>query len=477
VSVGDGTSTVTATANDGYLLQGYPDGGWTFNVDTDCTATFDSQGTCTSTNGDSFEDVTLDLDNPSGTSATFEVTAPDSTVTDYTVPAGTNETQDVGSVSSAGGTFEVSINGAEPISIVIDSFTGCIPTALAGDPSATPATCNSDENVSNNNATISVDEETGLSYTITGPAGFTTLTGITGSGGDTVVVTNAPAGAYVISVVALPGYTLELQNPDSWPFNITVATTDCSFGVSVQPAQCSAPVNLTSSKFTAAGEVLGTITTVADPDVIYTATNTGTSDSFVLTNGGSTSVVDGTYTVAVTLSALGTTDGVILGGDVNFGPYTFTDPCLPTLPSWNAGATGSNAVCTDGSTTDGVITLEHDADQTGDVTYTVTDDATSHVVYHGTNSVTGDTLVNVGAGNYTVTAVATNPADGLSGSTNPDGSQTFHIDVTLTSSDCDGNLAFTGGTIAWLGFVLAGGMLFLGLALLYMRRRGNRTAE
>ena len=49
--------------------------------------------------------------------------------------------------------------------------------------------------------------------------------------------------------------------------------------------------------------------------------------------------------------------------------------------------------------------------------------------------------------------------------------------IGTSSTDCDGNLAFTGGTIAWLGFVLAGGMLFLGIAMLYMRRRGNRTAE
>jgi chromate transport protein ChrA len=51
------------------------------------------------------------------------------------------------------------------------------------------------------------------------------------------------------------------------------------------------------------------------------------------------------------------------------------------------------------------------------------------------------------------------------------------ITIGVVGTNCDGNLAFTGGTIAWLGFVLAGGMLFLGFALLYMRRRGNRTAE
>jgi hypothetical protein len=488
VSVNDGSNTVTAVAESGYLITGYPNGEtWKFNVDTDCTATFDSTGTCTVVDNVSTADVSITFDNPSSTDATFVVTSPDSTVNtpnSYLVTAGTSETEPVGSTGTSGGTFEVSINGGANIEVDAPSFTGCIPTVEAGDPSVTPATCNGDNNTSNDNATISVDLETGVVYEIDGPAGFTTLTGITGDTGDTVVVNNAPPGAYVVKATAAPGYTLELKNPASWPFNIAVPATDCSFGVSITQTQCSP--DLTSGKFNAAFETEGSITTEADPEVVYTATNTGTSVQTTLTNGGTTSLADGTYTVAVSLSAQGISDGVVLGGTTTFGPYTFTNPCLPVGAAWDAGVTPSDATCTATSATKGTLTLTHDADQTGDVTYKVVNDATHAVVYDATNTVAGDTVLHLVPGTYTVTAIPSS-GNGIAGASttpgsnplsNPDGSATFNpVTIGVVGSDCDGTLAFTGGTIAWLGFVLAGGMLFLGFALLYMRRRGHRTAE
>jgi hypothetical protein len=435
-----------------------------------CAATV-AIGVCTVTNATAFEAVQLTLDNTDSTdSSTFEVNG-----TDYVVDGGETQVIDY-NVGTAGETFTVTVNGSPLPDVVVPPFDGCS-SVVAGDPSVTPASCDAATNQLGADSTITVDEEPGLVYAITGPAGFTPLSGLTGTGGDTVVATGVPAGPYVISVTAAPGYTLASDTATSWPRDISVPPTFCDFSVSTTPASCG--VQLTSSKFTAATEEFGTITVDLNDNVVYTAVNTDTSVETVLTDA-TTTMPDGHYNVVVTLSATGVSNGYVLDGPVSFGPFDLTADCPPPGATDNANATGTDAVCTSGTTTDGVITLFHAGSQPGAVTYTVTNDSTHAVVYTGTGS--SDTLVHVGAGHYTVKAVPTNPADGLS--PNPantasesDNFQTFPIDISLTSSDCDGDLAFTGGTIAWLGFVLAGGMLFLGFALLYMRRRGNRTAE
>ena len=77
------------------------------------------------------------------------------------------------------------INNVGPATVLtVPAFTDCFTTTIIpADPSVTQATCNVDRATVNNNASISVDLETGLTYTVTGPAGFTTLTGLTGTSG------------------------------------------------------------------------------------------------------------------------------------------------------------------------------------------------------------------------------------------------------------------------------------------------------
>ena len=105
---------------------------------------------------------------------------------------------------------------------------------------------------------------------------------------------------------------------------------------------------------------------------------------------------------------------------------------------------------------------------TPEVSYSVENDATHHVTNMGTSIST----ISVAPGHYTVTA-SVKPGDGV-----VRGQLVFHLAVAAAAVICgDTSLAFTGGTIAWFGFVLAGGMLFLGIAFMLIRRRNNRTAQ
>jgi hypothetical protein len=181
--------------------------------------------------------------------------------------------------------------------------------------------------------------------------------------------------------------------------------------------------------------------------------------------------------VVVTLSATAGPQYKLTGGSVSFGPFNLTAFCPPPLATWDAGAAGANAVCSNGTTTAGVISLVHSAGQAGQITYKITNNTTNAVVYNSNLTST----VHVPAGSYTV--IATPPlGDGISGNlqNNPGGTEIFPTITigTISGTNCDPtSLAFTGGTIAWFGFVLAGGMLFLGIAFLLIRRRQDRIAE
>ncbi len=471
-----GVQTVTATAASGYSLTGYPSGGWPYTINSDCTATYSSSGTCTSSDGNSQEAVTLNLVNTSATGATFVVTSTDSTVTpsgSYYVPANSTSHVVVGSVSDSGGTFNVSVNGAPAIVVKVGSFVGCV-IVTPGDPSVTQATCHAVDNQPklNNDASIKVDERTGLSYTITGPASYSSGP-FTGNGGPTVVDTGLAPGDYVVTVVALPGYILDPAVASSWPFTINLAPTVCNFGVSVTPADCP-PETIDGAAFTATSAGVPSIEVVLNPNLVYTAYKSGSAISVVLT-AASTDVAPGTWTVKVTLAPVHDAAYDSLAG-LTFGPFVLNAFCPPPLATFDAGVSSTGAVCTNGTTTNGVITLVHSAGQEGEITYKITNTATNAVIYNSS----ADNTVNVPAGSYSVTATPP-PGDGISGNSqvHPDGSEIFDtLTIGLTSTNCDNTrLAFTGGTIAWFGFVLAGGMMFLGIAFLFMKRRKDRTAE
>jgi hypothetical protein len=244
---------------------------------------------------------------------------------------------------------------------------------------------------------------------------------------------------------------------------------------SVDPI-CGPEQQITNSQFNAAlVEINGTITIPSDPNMTFTIYN-GTTTSPI--SAGTHVEPDGTYTVVATLTPTAIADGFTFAGSAAYtrsagntvatwDPITFAQLCLPVEAAWNAGATSTDPTCSTSNL--GTITLTHAAGQANEVDYVVTNDATSQVVYTGTDS--SNTVLHVAPGHYTVTASPHVVTDGISGNAGP-----YHVTVAAIGAIC-GDLAFTGGTIGWLGFVLAGGMLFLGIAFLYMKRRGHRTAE
>ena len=489
-----GTNVVTAAAAPGYLLTGYPAGGWSYSINTDCTATYSSSGECTASETGSQEDVSLNLVNPSGTAATFTVTSADGTVSGtgiYSVPADSTSTVDVGTVTQAGGTFSVSINGGAAINVVIDSFTGCIP-ATPADPSFTALTCTG---TTTNGGSISTDGNPDLTYTLTGNlAAGGTFGPVTIPSLPTPTVSGLAAGDYTVNVVANPGFVL--SGATSFPVDIPLAGVNCigtqqtPVVTAVAPTCEPNPENQdTSSQFSAAlSEIQGTITIADNPNMTFTI-NDGSGATAI--TPGTYIEPDGSYTVVATLTPTAVADGFTIADGAGytvsdnatvatFDAIAFTDPCgLPTLASWHSGASGTPAVCTLTGGQSGTITLVHGSDaadltdESGKVTYTL--------VNLGNNATTdlGSTAlsVNVAPGSYEVEAVPTDSSDGLVGNPNVKNEIDYFVTIAAATAACDGNLAFTGGTIGWFGFVLAGGMLFLGIAFLYMKRRGNRAAE
>ena len=508
VPVTDGPHTVTAAATTGYLLQNYPANGWSFDVSTNCGASYSISGVC-SWNDDqktSNEDVTLVFNNPSSTAATFVVTTPDASGTaiygngSYIVPAGTlGDTQDVGSTTSAGGTFIVTINGGTQDTVVVDSFTTCIPVTPA-DPTYTQAVCDGN-NI--DGGSITVDGNPDIVYTLNDSKGLGTYTTTPFPTTSPFTISGLAPDTYTVVATPINGYVL--TTPSDFPFDVVIATsvkcdgTPLTPSVTVGQPSCAPDVQLqstglaaTAGKFQADDtEIEGTLTLGQVSQVTWTINGVGE------TSGSAISEPDGPYDLVATLTPAAVTEGYTFAASTGTPAYTLSandtvatfveivfagaDDCssLPTEATVDAGVTPTNATCTATSAVDGVLDLEHDANQAGDVTYVVTNDATNQVVYtgSGSNNADGDYLLNVTPGTYTVVATPI-AGDGISGNTGNTDSVTYGpFTITQDGTDCDGTLAFTGGTIAWLGFILAGGMLFLGFALMFMRRRGHRTAE
>ncbi len=347
------------------------------------------------------------------------------------------------------------------------------------DPTSANPTCTGDN--SPNNGSISILSNVFVEYTLTGPGivggeVFTT----SATDGTTETIDGLAPGAYTVTATGLSGHTINGQS--TFQFNIiTLTNPNCTVvapSVSWDIADCGPdPIVVKDDSFTAVDtEIQGVIHLPVDGNVTYKI------DGVDRAAGGSGySEPDGLHTITATLTPANITAGIKIAA--NPGVYTlsandtvatwtvtFVAGCLPVLPAWNAGAVGTDAVCSAGNL--GTITLTHSAGQGDKVDYVVTNDATSHVVYSGTD--TSDTVLHVAAAHYTVTAAPHDPADGIAGNAGP-----YLVTVGASAVICGdpSTLAFTGGTIGWFGFVLAGGMLFLGIAFLLMRRRQSRIAE
>ena len=371
-------------------------------------------------------------------------------------------------------------NPAVPASVTypLDLGTYTICGVTTTDPTSANPTCTGDN--SPNNGSISILSNVFVKYTLTGTgivSGDDFATSLTD--GTTETIGGLEPGDYTVTATGLSGHTINGQSV--FQFNIiTLTSPRCTVVAPVVTwdiASCGPDQEqITSSQFTVVDtEIEGVIHLPVDSDVTYQI------DGVTEAAGGSGySEADGPHTITATLTAANILAGIKIapnpgvytlsaGDTVATWTVTFVAGCLPILPAWNAGASSTGALCSAGNL--GTITLTHSAGQANDVDYVVTNDATSHVVYSGTG--TGDTVLHVAAGHYTVTASPDNPVDGIAGDAGP-----YLVTVAAAGVVCaDTSLAFTGGTIGWFGFVLAGGMLFLGIAFLLIRRRQNRIAE
>jgi hypothetical protein len=393
--------------------------------------------------GGSTEAVTFTFDNTASNRAvTFSIAslginvlvAPGATATAAaTVPiAGATYTVEYTDASSASvGSQDVSVAG----------FTDC---ALPGDPSVVQQTCGPDGGLVGGSITVDLNPE--LKYSISGgPDGFTPIDDVQSA------VTPLAAGSYIVSVVARDGF--ELTGADSWPLTIAITPLTCTV---VQASALSTPASCTEAQTS----VEGSVTVVPNAEIQYTINGAPVSQT-ITTEGTGTYVVDASLV-----------DGAAALGYVLTGPteWTFTlfDGCLTTLPAFHANATSDDAVCTDGSP-QGTITLEHDASELGKIGYKIQKIGSATITDLGTSA----TTTHVGPGTYHVTAYTVNPEDGFQGESD------WTLAIAWDGVPCASTttLAFTGGTIGLFGLALAGSMLFLGIAALYIRRRGSRSAE
>jgi hypothetical protein len=419
--------------------------------------------------------VVLDNTHSSG-SASFLVKIDGVTYDTYTVAGHKSVVQFIGSAPTTGESVDVYINGsATPIALSVLPFNGCVITNVPADPSHTDVSCTGGTTVL---GSITVDGNPELTYTLHLPDTSTEIF----PSGQPSTIGGLAGGQYSVTVVANPGFVL--GGSGTFPATVTIGDSVDCVGTQQTPvvtsvaASCGA--NLT--------EVQGTITITSNPNMTFTIDD-GTGATAI--TPGTYNEPDGTYTVVATLTSTAIGDGFTIatgagytvsgGGTVaTFNPIAFTSNCdLPTLASWHSGATGTPAVCTLTGGQDGTITLVHGSDaadltdESGKVTYTLVNLGNNATTNLGSTALT----VKVAPGSYKIEAVPTDSADGLIGNPNVTNEIDYFVTIAAATAVCDGNLAFTGGTIGWFGFALAGGMLFLGIAFLYMKRRGNRATE
>ena len=186
-----------------------------------------SLGACTFASDTSSKDLTFVFDNTTS-SVPVIFTVPDAYEKGSstkgitrTVPAG-QKVSVVSTVTNAGATFAVDFSGVYTItipstSVTISAFPGCI-TKTPGDPSHTNEICTSrDIKVL---GSITVGLETGLVYSIDGPGTANDVSPVTQA-----TTSDLPAGDYVVTVEAKPGYVL--TGASSWPLTITIKSANC----------------------------------------------------------------------------------------------------------------------------------------------------------------------------------------------------------------------------------------------------------
>jgi hypothetical protein len=216
--------------------------------------------------------------------------------------------------------------------------------------------------------------------------------------------------------------------------------------------------------------------TVLRDDVTWTL-DAGTADAKVITSEYTETTV-GTHTV----SAASNKPGYTLKGETSFtlSPKD-TFACIPTLAILEADASADPQKCVSNSPTDGSLTFAFEAGLQQRLYYSVKKvGSTGSSTKVTTSSTTKTSITRVfPAGKYTVVAHPVDPAADSIDVTAP-ATDRWTLTIAAASAVCGTihQLAFTGqtGALGMVGFMLAGGMIFLAAAAFFMRRRFGRQA-
>jgi hypothetical protein len=351
----------------------------------------------------------------------------------------------------------------------VDVSTACV---IPGDPDFAPQSCVSDQLVG---GSITVGLKPGvLVYSIKGGPNDVDIENVTNA-----TTTGLAPGDYVVSVTTAPGFLLDLSGQTTWPVRISIDAYagDCA-QLPSHPLYHADASGTDAVCVPSLGENLGTITLAHSFDgeseagkVKYTITDNATGlTTNEATTVDSVQVPAGDYTVQGVL--VDPTDGIDVPNTFTIHIGAATGDCqLDTFALFNAGATFAPATCRGSDGTSGTITFVTTA---GEVDYTITNLATQVTTDLGTTT----SSLKVAAGSYSIAAKVVHTGDTISEFSAASGTlPTITVAAVTTICSTLQTLAFTGVTSPGLGIALAGSMLILGLAGLFVRRRYGRSAK
>lgn len=268
-------------------------------------------------------------------------------------------------------------------------------------------------------------------------------------------------GLYTVTATPADGYSF--VGPQSVEFSGDLGNyTDCATALAVV---------FTDSECTPGGPTGGTFEIPVKQGVQY---------SVSIDDGAFTDIAAGTHVAAdeskvvVKATAL---PGYTLEGTAEW-EHTFASVfCPPVLGNFEVSLTSASQQCVAGATVSGSVSVSvipGPAENPVPARFILNEGTASE------QQITGTT--QLAPGDYTVTARAKLPADGVYSSTGqpqPDGSWLWNVSIAAASTaDCAQltTLAYTGVSASIGALGLAGSLVFLGALVLIMRRRADQAS-